>query len=239
VASPQVGATLTALLDLVLPVACVGCGRDGVVWCAACTAPLHGSPRRAVPDPCPPGLPVTWAVAGYDGVVRDAVVAHKERGARVLTGALAGALAASAAAAAGCAGPLALVPAPSRTAAVRARGEDPTLRLARAAAVRLRRSGRPARVVPLLRMARSARDQAGLSAGERAVNLAGAVRVGRVPAGLSAYRIVLVDDVVTTGATLAECARSLHAAGLTVRAAAVVAATARRPAGLSRADGRD
>jgi predicted amidophosphoribosyltransferase len=182
---------------------------------------------------------VTWAVAGYDGVVRNAVVAHKERGARVLTGVLAGALAASAAAAVDCAGPLALVPAPSRTAAVRARGEDPTARLARAAASRLRRTGRPARVVPLLRMARSARDQAGLSAAERAANLTGAVRVGRVPAGLSAYRIVLVDDVVTTGATLAECARSLRAAGLGVSAAAVVAATARRPAGLSRADGRD
>jgi predicted amidophosphoribosyltransferase len=206
-------------------------------------APLRRRPRRTVPDPCPPGLPATWAVAGYDGVVRDAVVAHKEHGARVLTGPLAAALAASAAAAAAAAadgpGPFALVPAPSRTAAVRARGEDPTARLARAAAVRLRRSEHPARVVPLLRMARSARDQAGLSAPERAANLAGAVRVGRSPAGLSAYRIVLVDDVVTTGATLAECARSLHAAGLTVSAAAVVAATARRPAGLSRADGRD
>jgi predicted amidophosphoribosyltransferase len=182
---------------------------------------------------------VTWAVAGYDGAVRDAVVAHKEHGARVLTGALASALAASAAAAADGPGPLALIPAPSRTAAVRARGEDPTARLARAAASRVRRSGRPARVVPLLRMARSARDQAGLSAAERAANLAGAVRVGRVPDGLSAYRIVLVDDVVTTGATLAECARSLRASGLAVSAAAVVAATARRPAGLSRADGRD
>jgi predicted amidophosphoribosyltransferase len=88
-------------------------------------------------------------------------------------------------------------------------------------------------------MARSARDQAGLSSAERAANLAGAVRVGRVPAGLSAYRIVLVDDVVTTGATLAECARSLRVAGLTVGAAAVVAATARRPGGLLRPDGRD
>jgi predicted amidophosphoribosyltransferase len=88
-------------------------------------------------------------------------------------------------------------------------------------------------------MASSARDQAGLSAAERAANLAGAVRVGRVPAGLSAYRIVLVDDVITTGATLAECARALRAVGITVSAAAVVAATARRPAGLSRPHGRD
>jgi len=227
-----VGETLHALLDLVLPASCVGCGLDGTAWCEACSAPLRARPRRAVPDPCPAGLPSTWAVARYDGAVRDAVVAHKEHGARVLARPLAGALAASAAAACPGADPVLLVPAPSRAAAVRARGDDPTARLARAAAALLRGDGRPARVLPVLRLGRRALDQAGLSSRQRAANLAGAVRVVRLGGGPPAYRVVLVDDVVTTGATLVECARALAGAGFDVAGAAVVAATARRPPGV-------
>ena len=91
----------------------------------------------------------------------------------------------------------------------------------------------------MLRMSRVARDQAGLGAAQRAANLAGAVRVGRpLPAYLSrvvpatadvAGRwVVLVDDVVTTGATLTESTRALTDAGAVVLGAAVVAATPRR-----------
>ncbi|MES9535697.1 phosphoribosyltransferase family protein, partial [Actinomadura sp. NPDC000600] len=67
-------------------------------------------------------------------------------------------------------------------------------------------------------------DQAGLSAKERAANLKGAVEVRADVAG---RRLVLVDDVVTTGASLAEAARALRAAGGEVTAAAAIAATPR------------
>ena len=142
-------AVLRDLLELVLPADCAGCGTDGVPWCAGCAGLLAGPARPCRPDPCPPGLPPTWAVAGYDGAPRAALLAHKEHGARTLTRPLGAALAlavAAAAARAGCPEPV-LVPAPSRAAAVRARGDDPTLRLARAAARCLpqrRRGGRRA-----------------------------------------------------------------------------------------------
>lgn len=239
-------ATLLALLDLVLPAACVGCGADGSSWCPACAVSLAGAPWPATPDPCPPGFPATWAVAAYDGPVRAATVAHKEHGVRAMRPPLAAALAVSVAAALtdGTGGLLhpriVLVPAPSRGAAVRSRGDDPTLGLARRAARRLNRAGLPTAVVPALRLARSTADQAGLGAQQRADNLAGAARVpDRLMGTVAGRPVVLVDDVVTTGATLVESTRALRAAGGVVVGAAVVAATPRRGTGLSLRSDRD
>jgi predicted amidophosphoribosyltransferase len=67
-------------------------------------------------------------------------------------------------------------------------------------------------------------DQAGLSAADRAANLSGALRARYDLRGL---RLIVVDDVMTTGATLAEATRALREAGAKVPAAAVIAATTR------------
>lgn len=205
---------------LVLPVACGGCGRPRAVLCAECRQALYGAgPCRVRPWPEPPGLPLVHAAAPYEDAVRAVLLGHKERGALELAGALGGALAgavrSSAAALPGAvAGPLLLVPVPSARSAVRARGHDPVRRIARAAAGQLRSAGVPARVSAVLRQRRAVSDQAGLSAPERAANLAGALEV--VAGGarlLEGGRAVLVDDVMTTGASLAEAARALSAVG--------------------------
>ncbi len=113
-----------------------------------------------------------------------------------------------------------LVPVPSSRRAVRERGHDHARRLA---AVAARTAGLRSR--PLLVQARRTADQAGLDALQRAANLHGALRArGR----LDGLPVLLVDDVVTTGVTLAEAARALRAAGADVRGCAVVAATVRR-----------
>jgi predicted amidophosphoribosyltransferase len=103
--------------------------------------------------------------------------------------------------------------------------------LADAAAAELRAAGVPARTVRLLGRVtgRRVRDSAGLDAAQRRANLAGRFRVLPVRAGLpSGSRLVLVDDVVTSGATLTEAARALRAAGQHLVLAAVVAATPRQ-----------
>ncbi|MFJ9676446.1 ComF family protein [Streptomyces sp. NPDC101194] len=203
---------------LVLPVSCGGCGRPRTELCEECRADLCGrAPRRVRPVPEPRGLPVVHAAAGYENAVRAVLLAHKERGALGLAGPLGKALAGAVRAGvghAGVVGPLLLVPVPSTRRAVAARGHDPTRRIALAAAGELRRRGTGARVVAVLRQRRPVADQAGLGARQRQANLAGALEV--VAGGerlLAAGRVVLVDDLLTTGASLAEAARAIAAVG--------------------------
>jgi predicted amidophosphoribosyltransferase len=168
-------------------------------------------------------LPVR-AAAPYTGAVRDALLAYKERGRRDLAGVL-GALLARAVPAVPETPALLLVPMPSTRSASAARGGDHLLRLTRHAA-----RSRGMRVATgALRFNREVQDSAGLGVAARSRNLASAMTARAGPAGAVA---VLVDDVVTTGATLTEAHRALCAAGWAVTGAAVLAATPlRRGAG--------
>jgi predicted amidophosphoribosyltransferase len=182
------------------------------------------------------GLPAVYAAGAYEDELRAVLLAHKERGAMRLAEPLGAALAAAVRAgirAAGSGnrwqdGPVLLVPVPSARSATVARGHDPARRMALCAARQLRREGTSARVFAVLRQRRSVADQAGLSATQRVENLSGALSAvtgsGRL---LSAGVTVVVDDVMTTGASLVEAARALTTAGGSVRAAAVVAASPR------------
>jgi predicted amidophosphoribosyltransferase len=101
--------------------------------------------------------------------------------------------------------------------------------MSRVVARELRVGGVECSVRPLLRAGRRLADQAGLSSDDRAANLRGAHRVRRGAVALSTGAMVcVVDDVVTTGASLTEAVRALRAAGVTVHSAAVIAATQRR-----------
>ncbi|WP_433474429.1 ComF family protein [Spirillospora sp. CA-142024] len=113
---------------------------------------------------------------------------------------------------------------PSARRAVRRRGHDALRGTAEAAVRRLRADGLPVTAVGALRQRGRVADQAGLSASQRAANLSGAIEARAEVAG---RQVVLVDDVVTTGASLAEAARALRAAGADVAGAATIAATPR------------
>jgi predicted amidophosphoribosyltransferase len=181
--------------------------------------------------------------AAYEGQVRSALLAYKERSRRDLAGPLGVALAAAVCHHVQAPGPpVVLVPVPSRRSAARARGGDHMLRLARASVAPLALLGLPVRVVPCLRVGRAVRDSAGLSATGRAANVAGAFEVasgafgvvprgaqrgGPIRAGPSRSPVVLVDDLVTTGATAVEATRALRAGGVKVAAIAAIAGTLR------------
>jgi predicted amidophosphoribosyltransferase len=219
---------LSAAGELLLGAACHGCSEPWWGVCPRCRAAVlsHGC-FATRPDPCPAGFPFTVSTAPYDAILRQLISAHKERGALILTPFLACRLAAAIEGVlqftASRASAIVLVPVPSARAAVRERGFDATWALARRAARLL--AGRTAvHTGRLLHQARSVRDQAGLSADQRATNLRGAFGVTSVAPGPP---VVVVDDVVTTGSSLAEAARALRAAGHHVVGAATVAATQR------------
>ncbi|MCK0111397.1 ComF family protein [Ornithinimicrobium sp. F0845] len=223
---------LAAAGDLVLPTRCGGCDRQGMPWCADCGRALAGAPapHRWMPTPAPPGLPVVWTALAYQGAVRAGLVNWKDNGRRDLARVLAPPLTeALLAALLACPDgrPVVLVPTPSARSNVRRRGDRPLQSLIRRALAALPPADRP-RVVPALRLARRVADQAGLDSQDRARNLAGAMTVApRFVQQVRGGCCVVVDDVITTGATLTEAARALSAAGATGVLAATVAATQR------------
>lgn len=187
---------MRSILDLLLPHRCAGCGVPASLWCLACAATLRLFPVVR------PGLLDAHALSPYSGPARRAVLALKERGRRelapVLGAALAGALPEVRA------GPYALVPAPSRPAAARSRYGQHMAAVAAACAGVV---GAP--VTPVLTLSGRARDSLGLSPAARETNLRGRIHCVREPP----RHAVLLDDVITTGATAIACRTALQEAG--------------------------
>jgi predicted amidophosphoribosyltransferase len=203
--------------------------------CPACRAGLPARATVSWPSPVPEGLVTPWATGPYADTLRALVVGHKDRGQWSLARVLAGLLATSVRAAAGPpdGSPLVLVPVPSRPGSSRRRGYDPTGALVRGAAGLLVRESYDALPAALLVSRGGVHDQAGLTATERAANLAGSMScpapgLRRLAARRTRARVVLCDDVLTTGSTAREAQRALAAVGLAPVAVAVVAATRRR-----------
>jgi ComF family protein len=204
---------MRAVLDLLLPPRCPGCNREGAALCERCAVPF----RRRLDEPpgAPIGLPVDlpdrlvqleWCAA-FTGPVRSAVHALKYDGERRLVEPLAEVMA-QRWRYAGRGGDV-LVPVPVHAARRRERGFDQAEELARVCGRLLNLP--VARC--LMRRERTAAQHA-LGKRERARNVGGAfvVRPGSEP-DVAGRWIILVDDVATTGATLAGCAASLMTAG--------------------------
>lgn len=215
--------------DLVVPLLCGGCGRPGVRWCRSCDDVAHDAPIVLTPRvPLPVGA---WALGRYRGPLRGAILELKEHGRRDLVAPLGSALAQGLVTLAAwselptVATELILVPAPTRMLSARRRGGDPVTAVAVEAA---RTLGARVGVAPLLRTSMWARDSAGLSARSRVDNLdhAVAVRLGarrRIAPTRPGTAVVLVDDVLTTGATACESIAVLAGIGVRVDAVLVVA----------------
>ena len=204
------------VLGLVLPSRCAGCGVPGPALCEACLAGLV----RIAPPVCERcGCPGAWPVrrcvecAGrrlafarargavvYDARARTLVSAWKERGRRDLAGVFASVV-----------DDVVMRPdadvvtfVPGDRERGRERGHVPAAQLGRALA---RCWALPVR--ELLARAAGSRRQAGLPRAERRTNVRGAF----VPRCEAPPRVVLVDDVYTTGATASACSTVLRRAG--------------------------
>lgn len=221
------------LLGLLVPVECAGCGLDDVAWCPACAHRLGGAfwrcddrvPRLDRMDGRGP-LPA-WTLADCAGPVRRAVVAWKDRGRLDLSRPFAAALAGAAGGLGAGVGAatLLVVACPSTPAARRRRGGNLVDALAAGVVHGLVRAGRSAEPAPVLARTRG-QDQVGLGARARASNLAGHVRVpARHEGRLAGREVLVVDDVLTTGATVAACRSALEHVGARVVGAVTLAST--------------
>jgi ComF family protein len=209
-----VGRIAGRALDLAFPASCAGCGLEGDPICAWCLPALDA--RLDLLPGVPVGLPadmpdgllqVEWC-APFSGVVRDALHQLKYSGERRLAEPLGEAIARRWRHA-GAGGDL-LVPVPVHRGRAAQRGYDQAVLLARASG---RALGLP--VVEALERWQATTAQFQLDRRARAANVAGAFRV-RSPSALDLLRgrwVVLVDDVMTTGATLSACASALHEGG--------------------------
>lgn len=196
------------VLALLLASVCPGCDQVGTLLCDDCRRMLTATPMTIT---TPGGLAVHVALA-YEGVAARSIRRVKEEGATMLARPLGAAL--STVIRAQTSDGSLLVPVPTGREAFRRRGY-------RVPELLIRRAGFTGRRI--MRLTRRTRDQRDLNREERARNVAGSMRV---VGGRGAGReVVIVDDVVTTGATIDEAARALRAAGFRPVCAIALAAT--------------
>lgn len=197
------------LLDLLFPPRCVGCGRGGHWFCPVCVAAIQPAP--AWRDGLEP-LAGLWVAGLYEDPLRIAIHALKYEGRRQLAAPLGQLLVAAYRRQNQGSARMrfdAILPVPLHPKRQAERGFNQSALLARGLACGV---GLPLREDVLTR-SRHTPQQVGLDAAQRRANVAGAFACRPGHPALAGKRLLLVDDVCTTGATLAACAGALRAAG--------------------------
>jgi ComF family protein len=193
---------LTRALDLFLPARCVACGEADRIICVACEEAFAGA--VAIVRPATPDSPPVIALGSYDGRLRSTILAAKFRSGRFVARRLGVWLAPK------LMRPFdVVVPVPLHASRLRERGYNQSAEMARGIA---EMRSRPLSEAALARVRRTA-PQSGLCLEDRAANVAAAFGPGKCAGLVCGARVLLVDDVVTTGATAQACMRALLACG--------------------------
>lgn len=214
-------------LSILAPYECLGCGAEGALLCPVCARLLPAMPERCYRCRSPSIGALTCAdcagssplyrvraAAPYGGTAKELVSRLKFSGAQAASSAMAECLAPFLKTGRGTI----IVPVPTAAGRIRGRGYDQARLLARRLSLRTHRAYMDC-------LARSGQThQVGASRSQRLHQLHGAFRV-RSTSHIRGRNLLLIDDVVTTGATLEAAARTLQAAGAArIEAAAFCAA---------------
>lgn len=222
---------IMSLVDLAMPQHCPGCGtrlnfldsRSSRI-CFRCALSLHGYPHAVRIKGIGEGEFPIMAAALYEGPARNILLAAKERNqvslipiiakaALIAINLLLGRLETEV--------PLALVPVPSMPRNLRNRGYNLVEQMAELIASHLRMHFDDVCVIPILRHNRRVDDQSRLTAKQRALNLTGALTtVDACLPAIKGRRVIILDDLVTTGSTLLEARRALQMTAANIEGAA-------------------
>lgn len=241
----RIGSALVSDVSaLLLPVACPGCGQHDVVVCRVCLALFAQGLRRSDSGASKlnrfdhqPVLPV-WSLTDYDGAVRQIILAWKNHRRADLSPLLSTLLAVAAqdlapaiesAMTGNYTHPgeqrIHVVPMPSSAANQRRRGRNPVLELAQSVATGFEGSGVKSVVADQLVQRRGVRDQVGLSRQQRQQNLEGGLTLRKGAQPRPGDLLLLVDDILTTGSTLAAADKILTRTGAVTLGGLTLAAT--------------
>jgi predicted amidophosphoribosyltransferase len=201
--------SLQALSELLFPSRCLGCRQLGIGICSQCRASWHPHIYRTSIAAEGFSFPVYSAVA-YSPVAQRVLLGAKESALHDADRLILQALSHSLAYFYSEVGIADLVPIPSRKTNTRKRGRDFILEQTNA----LSRSPR-VRVRAILGHSRKVKDQTTLNSRSREINLSQSMRCAN-RADSSNIPVILIDDLVTSGATLREAGRALYGAGYTV-----------------------
>jgi len=191
------------ILDFLMPAYCAACGAPGGELCDACVQAIASPP--AILLGARNGVPSLTALGPYDGMLRSAILAMKFRGARRIGMRLGRWLAPK------VVFPFeVVVPVPLHRARLRERGYNQAAEIARGIAA----ASGTACVVDALARVRATVPQSSLDLVDRSGNVEGAFSAGRSIERVAGRRVLIVDDVVTSGATMRACAATLRAAGV-------------------------
>ena len=208
--------------EFLLPTICIGCSNEGATWCSSCAKNFAHHPFDV-----DVGYDLSVrSLSTYQGPIARLINMAKEKcstaATKILADSLTVVVGSYASQSMNMGLEVALVPIPTGRAAIRRRGADPIKEMTRLVGSRVQPS---LPIVTKLGNKRERREQSGLSVTERAQNTFGSfVWAAHEPRRLA---VILVDDVVTTGATLMAAAEALRSGGQEVIGCATIAATRR------------
>ena len=215
--------SIHSLKELIYPNICLCCGKTGVKICHNCSNYWLANPNKSkVENNC------LFFVTTYDETTSPIILAAKESGNREAVKLIAGSITNSISFAIlnlGIAQPINLVTIPSQLSAIRRRGRDHIKDLVQEVITQLHKQNIDAIYLPILKPIKKIKDQSDLNGLQRKENMSHAFIVKTSPISQSA--VIVIDDLVTTGASILEGVRALGEAKITVDAVVTACAVGR------------
>jgi len=203
---------MKSLAELIFPSRCIGCSQLGISICSICRKSWHPHIYYREISVFDGTYPVISAVP-YAPIASKVLLSAKESNLSAADNLLISAISHSLLLFIKRYGSGDLVGIPSRRSATRMRGRNFMVEITKSVAAE-----RSIKALDILQHNRSVRDQSKLDSDSRSINIAGAfsAKLSGLPAAGNIEPLIVVDDLITTGATLAEGIRALRTAGFTV-----------------------